>query len=150
MGNANSANNNGDYQKSTIGDGGFGGLATGVKNEGGDDASIGFEFFNSNSTNSNPSNLKINTLSSSLLNSKFFSPEILKLLNGGDPLLSFRGEDENLIGKANIAKECEKRDNSWILDCGANDTMTFESSDFMSKYKPIKTHIQTADGVLYI
>ncbi|KAJ0828126.1 hypothetical protein HanRHA438_Chr17g0833631 [Helianthus annuus] len=35
---------------------------------------------------------------------------------------------------------------SWIFDCGATDTMTYEPSDFVSTKKPNRTHIKTANG----
>nr|GEZ68832.1 hypothetical protein [Tanacetum cinerariifolium] len=34
----------------------------------------------------------------------------------------------------------------WIFDCGATDTMTYDVSDFIEVSKPVKTHIETANG----
>ncbi|KAH6773406.1 hypothetical protein C2S51_011810 [Perilla frutescens var. frutescens] len=35
---------------------------------------------------------------------------------------------------------------SWIFDCGATDTMTYDASDICEKSRPNKTHVQTASG----
>ncbi|XP_076946788.1 uncharacterized protein LOC143618461 [Bidens hawaiensis] len=45
-----------------------------------------------------------------------------------------------------MANTCEKLDKSWIFDCGATDTMTFELSDIVSSSKPKIDYIKTANG----
>nr|GEZ33881.1 putative ribonuclease H-like domain-containing protein [Tanacetum cinerariifolium] len=35
---------------------------------------------------------------------------------------------------------------SWIIDCGATDTMTYDLSDFATSTKPTKSYIHTANG----
>ncbi|KAJ0435342.1 putative transcription factor Hap3/NF-YB family [Helianthus annuus] len=53
----------------------------------------------------------------------------------------------NYDGKANMAHTCSgKQDKSWIFDCGATDTMTYELSDLVSSSKLGKPCIQTANG----
>ncbi|KAI3739251.1 hypothetical protein L2E82_29650 [Cichorium intybus] len=84
---------------------GFGGIATaGVKdNEG--NAGKGFEALSSDPC---------------LLNPKFFSPQILEMLQ----------DEPQTTRHANIAQNSHKaHNNDWILDSGATETMTFESSD---------------------
>ncbi|KAJ9553092.1 hypothetical protein OSB04_017137 [Centaurea solstitialis] len=49
-------------------------------------------------------------------------------------------------GEINMAASHEGNNNSWIFDCGATDTMTFEKSDLCSISKPPKSQIQTANG----
>ena len=34
----------------------------------------------------------------------------------------------------------------WIFDCGATDTMSYDPIDFLTRYKPIKNIIKTANG----
>lgn len=48
-------------------------------------------------------------------------------------------------GKFNMTASGEKND-SWIFDCGATDTMTYEISDMCSMSKPRKSRIHTANG----
>ncbi|XP_076908792.1 uncharacterized protein LOC143565815 [Bidens hawaiensis] len=40
----------------------------------------------------------------------------------------------------------KRREQSWIFDCGATDTMTYELSDFATSTKPTKSYIQTTNG----
>ncbi|KAJ9539426.1 hypothetical protein OSB04_032159 [Centaurea solstitialis] len=50
-------------------------------------------------------------------------------------------------GNANVAQNhVGKQNKSWIFDCGATDTMTYELSDLTSLSKPRKTYIETANG----
>ncbi|KAJ0940703.1 putative transcription factor interactor and regulator CCHC(Zn) family [Helianthus annuus] len=49
-------------------------------------------------------------------------------------------------GQVNIAQNCEKLDHSWIFDCGATDTMTFDVADIISQSKPRVNYIKTANG----
>nr|GEU35840.1 putative ribonuclease H-like domain-containing protein [Tanacetum cinerariifolium] len=50
-------------------------------------------------------------------------------------------------GMANIAQNLNmKRELSWIFDCGATDTMTYDLSDFATSTKPTKSYIDTANG----
>ncbi|KAJ9566582.1 LOW QUALITY PROTEIN: hypothetical protein OSB04_002548 [Centaurea solstitialis] len=50
-------------------------------------------------------------------------------------------------GIVNVARKGDIiREKSWILDCGATDTMTHDLSDFATTTKPIKAYIQTANG----
>ncbi|KAK9053426.1 hypothetical protein SSX86_030060 [Deinandra increscens subsp. villosa] len=52
-------------------------------------------------------------------------------------------------GFVNLVKnQNEKQERSWILDCGATDTMRFEKLDLVSTSPPRKTQIQTANGGL--
>ena len=46
-----------------------------------------------------------------------------------------------------MAQNCHPQyDKSWIFDCGATDTMTYELSDIIVFSKHEKTHIRTANG----
>ncbi|KAJ9560780.1 hypothetical protein OSB04_005940 [Centaurea solstitialis] len=40
----------------------------------------------------------------------------------------------------------DRPSDSWIFDCGATDTMTYDVSDFVKMTRPMKTHIETANG----
>ncbi|XP_022032681.1 uncharacterized protein LOC110933783 [Helianthus annuus] len=49
-------------------------------------------------------------------------------------------------GMANVAQKYNKRwEQSWIFDCGATDTMTYDPSNFATSTKPTKSYIQTAN-----
>nr|GEX37847.1 hypothetical protein [Tanacetum cinerariifolium] len=49
-------------------------------------------------------------------------------------------------GVANIAQNLSmKRELSWIFDCGAIDTMTYDLSDFATSTKPKKSYIDTTN-----
>ncbi|XP_071687259.1 uncharacterized protein [Rutidosis leptorrhynchoides] len=61
--------------------------------------------------------------------------------------LSKKQDDEMSRSEANIVSENFKT-NSWILDCGATDTMTFDKNDIVFKTKPKRNKIQTANGEL--
>ncbi|KAJ0444834.1 putative RNA-directed DNA polymerase [Helianthus annuus] len=50
------------------------------------------------------------------------------------------------FGQVNMAKTYENLDESWIFDCGATDTMTFDLTDLVSRSKPKISHIKTANG----
>ncbi|KAF5781204.1 putative RNA-directed DNA polymerase [Helianthus annuus] len=53
----------------------------------------------------------------------------------------------NFSGFANMAQNLIKeKEQSWIFDCGATDTMTYEKSDFVTSTKPTKSYIHTANG----
>lgn len=54
----------------------------------------------------------------------------------------FVEQDTGNIGKVNMAIN----NGSWIFDCGATDTMTYDPSDICVDSKPRRTHIQTANG----
>ncbi|KAH6788110.1 hypothetical protein C2S52_007662 [Perilla frutescens var. hirtella] len=41
-----------------------------------------------------------------------------------------------------------EKNRQWIFDCGATDTMTFDSSDIVKHTTPRKSHVQTANGEL--
>ncbi|KAH6764702.1 hypothetical protein C2S51_015951 [Perilla frutescens var. frutescens] len=41
-----------------------------------------------------------------------------------------------------------EKNNQWIFDCGATDTMTFDASDIITRTQPLKTHVQTVNGEL--
>ena len=42
----------------------------------------------------------------------------------------------------------EKKENQWIFDCGATDTISFDPKDFLHISEPTKTYVQTAGGDL--
>lgn len=46
----------------------------------------------------------------------------------------------------NVAFICEIKHSSWIFDCGATDTMTYESFDLLSISHTPCTNIQTRNG----
>ncbi|XP_019158475.1 PREDICTED: uncharacterized protein LOC109155214 [Ipomoea nil] len=130
--------NIGDGQ-GNIREGGFGGMAA-VKRD--DETGKGFGDFSS---------------SPSFLNPKYFPQRFLKLVENtlenttdefiGRGYLKTIKTAQKCVGKANMAQNyCGKQDKSWILDCGATDTMTFELSDIISSSKTKKTHIQAANG----
>ncbi|KAK1419961.1 hypothetical protein QVD17_29426 [Tagetes erecta] len=50
------------------------------------------------------------------------------------------------VGQVNMINTSENLDKSWIFDCGATDTMTFELSDIKTSSKPKLNHIKTANG----
>ena len=50
------------------------------------------------------------------------------------------------LGSANNVQNYPNQNNTWIFDCGATDTMTFELSDITSTCKPKNSQIQTANG----
>ncbi|GKA90707.1 hypothetical protein Tco_0851192 [Tanacetum coccineum] len=45
-----------------------------------------------------------------------------------------------------MAQNDMKREQSWIFDCGATDTMTHDLADFATTTKPTKSYIHTANG----
>ncbi|XP_071688869.1 uncharacterized protein [Rutidosis leptorrhynchoides] len=49
------------------------------------------------------------------------------------------------LSEANIVSN-DSKSKSWIFDCGATDTMTFDENDIIFKTKPKKNRIQTANG----
>ncbi|KAH6756426.1 Calcium-dependent lipid-binding family protein [Perilla frutescens var. hirtella] len=51
-------------------------------------------------------------------------------------------------GAANTYTMDDIKNHHWIFDCGAIDTMTFDASDIVTMTKPLKTHVQTANGTL--
>ncbi|KAJ9535809.1 hypothetical protein OSB04_un001041 [Centaurea solstitialis] len=54
-------------------------------------------------------------------------------------------------GNANVAQNhVGKQNKSWIFDCGATDTMTYELSELTSLSKPRKTYIDTTNGGKWI
>nr|KAJ0198868.1 hypothetical protein LSAT_V11C600327230 [Lactuca sativa] len=62
---------------------------------------------------------------------------------------SFENHKKNLDinGCAIVAQNYKiKHESSWIFDCGATDTMTYDLSDFVVSTKPTKSYFQTANG----
>ncbi|KAJ9559500.1 hypothetical protein OSB04_004660 [Centaurea solstitialis] len=56
-------------------------------------------------------------------------------------------QDPDVFGYANMTRNYKiKHKQSWIFDCGATDTMTYDISDFAMSTKPTKSYIQTANG----
>ncbi|XP_071708084.1 uncharacterized protein [Rutidosis leptorrhynchoides] len=51
----------------------------------------------------------------------------------------------NDVSFANVMSNKIKNE-EWIIDCGATDTMTFDKTDFYLELKPNKTQIKTANG----
>ena len=45
-----------------------------------------------------------------------------------------------------VSTNCEEKNDRWIFDCGATDTMTYDASDITEPTKPGKAYIQTASG----
>nr|GEU97452.1 zinc finger, CCHC-type [Tanacetum cinerariifolium] len=65
---------------------------------------------------------------------------------GNKGLRSERGKAPHVYGYANMAHRNKlKHEQSWIFDCGATDTMTYDSSDFSMSTEPTKSYIQTED-----
>ncbi|XP_076885610.1 uncharacterized protein LOC143535159 [Bidens hawaiensis] len=137
--------------------GGFGGLAAVVEEED-SDTGKGFEIDNSNPFIRTPciSN-NYHSSPSSIFKVEYFSIEFRKLLENStlnhelspktfQKSILQQNNDLKTMGKVNVAKVCDGLNNSWILDCGATDTMTFDISDIKAKSKPTKNHIQTASG----
>nr|GEV23507.1 putative ribonuclease H-like domain-containing protein [Tanacetum cinerariifolium] len=59
----------------------------------------------------------------------------------------FQKAPSNVCGEANISQhDLKDKNEKWIFDCGATDTMSYELSDFKALTKPKKTNIQTANG----
>ncbi|XP_076888069.1 uncharacterized protein LOC143538382 [Bidens hawaiensis] len=62
---------------------------------------------------------------------------------------SFRNckKEHNINGYANMAQNYNMiPEQSWIFDCGATDTMTYDSTDFVTSTNPTKSFINTANG----
>nr|GEY94028.1 ribonuclease H-like domain-containing protein [Tanacetum cinerariifolium] len=76
----------------------------------------------------------------------------LRSERGKAPIVNNESNRKNATGfgiydyanMANINKL--NHEQSWIFDCGATDTMTYDSSDFSMSTKPTKSYIQTANG----
>nr|GEW06654.1 putative ribonuclease H-like domain-containing protein [Tanacetum cinerariifolium] len=59
----------------------------------------------------------------------------------------FQKAPSNVCGEANISQhDLKDKNEKWIFDCCATDTMSYELSDFKALIKPKKTNIQTANG----
>ncbi|XP_071739944.1 uncharacterized protein [Rutidosis leptorrhynchoides] len=72
-------------------------------------------------------------------------PESVISCHNSYSILNRIKNDEMSQSEANIVSENFKT-KSWILDCGATDTMTFDKNDIVFKTKPKKNKIQTANG----
>ncbi|CAH1453527.1 unnamed protein product [Lactuca virosa] len=61
--------------------------------------------------------------------------------------MTVRSTNSFNVEEVNMATKNKKNNkDSWIFDCGATDTMTFEISDMCSMSKPQKSRIHTANG----
>ncbi|KAJ0521521.1 putative RNA-directed DNA polymerase [Helianthus annuus] len=121
-------------------------------------AGIGFEVTLSNPPISKSSFLKPKAPNIAFENPRFFSPQILGLLEKSQilgntvntphaPSLENKEPKKSCnSGKANMATKNNQEKESWIFDCGATDTMTYEKSDMCSVSTPQKFEIHTANG----
>ncbi|XP_076933537.1 uncharacterized protein LOC143599475 [Bidens hawaiensis] len=133
-------------------------MAAVKEEEKGNNAGIGFGNYLSNPSLSKNSPLNPCSSNLSILNPKFFSPKILDLfdktqvseITESPPHVSNLKKKELKnsfnIGEVNMATKDEKNNDSWIFDCGATDTMTYEISDMCLMSKPKKSRIHTANG----
>ncbi|XP_071731015.1 uncharacterized protein [Rutidosis leptorrhynchoides] len=90
-------------------------------------------------------NSKIKVPNRSHKTSNLHGPEpTIPCYNSYSALTKIKG-DEVSQSEANVASKVFKT-KSWVLDCGATDTMTFDKNDIIFKTKPKKGKIQTANG----
>ncbi|KAH6781261.1 hypothetical protein C2S51_006554 [Perilla frutescens var. frutescens] len=77
-----------------------------------------------------------------------FIPDPLSILDNSTDGFTSATKSNALInmGGANVVNTRETKNTTWIFDCGATDTMTFDASDLCTQSRPSKTHVFTASG----